>query len=171
MARRARGRFVRPAPRTKVWIGILPVETTLTAGASTLVGVLNAAALLLRPFTILRTHILVSYMSDQDTASERPFGAYGVQVVTENASGVGITALPTPAVDTDSDWFIWQALRTITVGLTSVGVDIGGDRQYNIDSKAMRKVGANDDVVIVVDEVSAVGSRIMDAGRMLVQLH
>ena len=55
--------------------------------------------------------------------------------------------------------------------LTSVGITVGGDQQYIIDSKAMRKVGANDDVVGVFDEVSAVGSRIMIAGRQLVQLH
>ena len=107
MARRARGCFVRPAPKTKVWIGIAAAEQTLGAGTSTLTSVLNAAALALRPFTILRTRLLLSYMSDQDSTSERPFGAYGEMIVTENASAVGITAIPAPSVDTDGDWYIW----------------------------------------------------------------
>ena len=175
MARRFRSRsFVRPAPRTKIWLGAGIGETTLAAGATSLIGVLNATGLALRPFTILRTRLLISYMSDQDSVSERPFGSYGEIVVTDAATAVGVTAVPNPSSitgDPDADWYVYQPVRTIVANASSVGFDLGGDQQYTIDSKAMRKVGPNDDIAIVVDEESAVGSRIVVLGRQLVQLH
>ena len=75
MARRvSRARFIRPAPRTKMWIGDNVGTTVLTAATNTLVAGLNAAALLLRPFTILRTRIVIQYRSDQQAVTELPFG-------------------------------------------------------------------------------------------------
>ena len=95
MARRRRS-FVRPAPRTKIWIGNGVNSTVLSASTVTLVGTLSAGALILRPFTILRSHLEVLYSSDQIGASEIPFGTLGEIVVTEAAAAAGIASIPDP---------------------------------------------------------------------------
>ena len=68
MANRTR-RFVRPAPKTKIWIGAGAGTTVLAASSATLVSVLNAGALALRPFTILRTRMDLLVASDQTGAA------------------------------------------------------------------------------------------------------
>ena len=42
---------------------------------------------------------------------------------------------------------------------------------YDIDSKAMRKVGPNEDVALMIEEVNAFGAVVQTTGRMLVKLH
>ena len=175
MARRVqRSRFVRPAPRTKMWIGAGVGRQTLTQSASTLLSVLGASALALRPFTVLRTHVEVLWSSDQAAVTEVPFGSYGWMVVSEAAAGVGITAIPNPSGidgDPDADWFVWQAMSTKFEFLSSVGFDGSSGSRYVIDSKAMRKVGADDQIVVLVDVQAAGGVDLVTNGRQLIQLH
>jgi len=176
MARRTRGRFVRPSPRTKIWIGSGVGSTTQASAGSVLVSSLSAGALALRPFTILRTRVVIQYESDQTGASERAQGTYGKIVVTEAASAVGVTAIPNPSGidgDPDSDWFVWQAMQNSFQFISGVGVHAGNavNREYVIDSKAMRKVGADDDIATVFDQQTSNGSILFTNGRMLIQLH
>ncbi len=174
MARRPRSRFVRPAPRTKMWIGYGVGSTTLVGSAAILVGSLGAAQLLLRPFTILRTRALLTFESDQAAVSERPIGSYGSIIVTDAASAAGVASIPSPSSlsgNPEADWFIWQALTVSFEFLSSVGFEGNVQTQYVIDSKAMRKVGPDDDLVIMADMDTASGAVIVDQGRMLIQLH
>ena len=171
MARARRTRFVRPAPKTKIWIGAGTASITLTSGAEKLMTVLNAAALALRPFTILRTRLDILFQSDQLTASEEPAGAYGRIVVTDQASGVGITALSAPIAEPDADWFVFQGMSTDFSFITAAGFDGGGGYHLTVDSKAMRKVGPNQDLVSVFELRGQGGANINVVGRTLVQLH
>ena len=171
---RTRSRFVRPPPRTKIWVGAGVGETTLAASATTLIGTAGAAILALRPFTIFRTRMDVLYRSDQAAVSESPFGTLGLIVVTDNATTVGVTAIPNPSGvsgDQDASWLVWQGLSVSFTFLSSVGFYADSGHHYTIDSKSMRKVGANDDIAIMVDQENAVGSTIVTNGRMLLQLH
>ena len=172
MARR-RGftRFVRPAPKTKIWIGWTIATTQITADASTLVSTLNAAALAFRPFTILRTRAILNVATDQTAASEFPKGALGKMVVSEEAATAGSASIPDPVADSDGDWYVWQPFEAdFVLGAAAVGFyNIGW--QYTIDSKAMRKVGNNKQVITMIEEVNAFGVDISVAGRMLIQLH
>ena len=174
MARRGRSRFVRPAPRTKMWIGFGVGSTTIVGSSDQLVASYSAAALLLRPFTILRTRALFTYESDQSAVSERPIGSIGATIVTAAAQAVGITALPDPSGitgDADADWFIWQALMVSYEFLDSTGANGNVSVQYVIDSKAMRKVGPDDDLVLVSAQETASGAVLTTNGRQLIQLH
>ena len=174
MARRSRGRFIRLAARTKMWIGAGLAETALTGSTKVLLHSLLVGALLLRPFTILRTRQLVSYGSDQEAADETPFGAYGQIVVTETASGIGVTAVPDPSSidgDPEADWFVWQACANQVNFQTAVGFANQGLNEYVIDSKAMRKVGPDDEIVGMFNQEPVVGATIILQGRMLIQLH
>ncbi len=169
-----RGRFVRPAPKTKIWIGAGVGDTTIVASTVQLISSLSAAALLLRPFTVLRSRILLFYGSDQVGVSERPIGSFGQLVVTRAASTLGVTALPDPSAisgDPDQDWFIWQANIVDFRFVSGVGFESAAGIQYVIDSKAMRKVGPNDDIVAVHSQENAVGAVLSTNGRMLIQLH
>ncbi len=174
MANRTRGRgrsFARPPARTKIWIGNRLSVVQPAGGASTLLGTLNAAALLLRPFTILRTRLLVAFRSDQTGTGETPNGAFGQIVVKETATAIGVTAIPTPLTEVDADWFIYQGLVDTIISLTSVGVVDPVGRVWEIDSKAMRKVGPQDDQALVIELDSAAGAFINIEGRQLIQLH
>ncbi len=175
MARRAaRGRFVRPAPRTKMWIGGGVGSVTLPSASDILVSSLSAGALALRPFTILRTHQLVHYFSDQFAASETVFGTFGHLVVTEQAAAIGITAIPDPSGisgDPEADWFVWQAMSDRVIRQTDVGFQSIVGVQYSIDSKAMRKVGPDDQVVTVFSQEASFGATMITNGRTLIQLH
>ena len=152
--RHRRQGFVRPPARTKMWIGVGVGSTIIASAITVLISSLSAGALLLRPFTILRTRQDILFKSDQEAADETPHGSLGQIVVTTNASGIGVTALPNSSgVDGDpgADWFVWQGL---SVGFTfgsGVAFDANAGMHYVIDSKAMRKVGPNDDIVTLYD--------------------
>ena len=163
----------RPAAKTKIWIGGGVGSDTIVGGAVQLISSFTAAALLLRPFTILRTRLLVTFQSDQTATSETPFGSFGHIVVSDAVSAIGVTAIPDPSAisgDPDADWHVWQACHHGMKSLTSVGITWGGISQYVVDSKAMRKVGPNEDLVMVFSSEN-VGADLNTNGRILVQLH
>ncbi len=174
MARRAsRARFIRPSPRTKIWIGAGVGGTTLVASAKALISSLSAGALLLRPFTILRTRMELLIESDQVAASESPAGDYGRIVVTADALGQGVNSMPDPSSidgDPDASWFVHQPCQVSFIR-TGTGLTTPAGAIYTVDSKSMRKVGPNDDVASLFSETSGVGALFQARGRMLIQLH
>ena len=173
MARR-RSRFVRPAPKTKMWIGWGVGTVVITASAVQLIASYSAGALLLRPFTILRTRGLISYESDQSATGEATIGTLGEIVVTDAATAIGATAIPDPgnlAGNPEADWFINQQVHMSYDLATAVGFQSGIANQYMLDSKAMRKVGPDDDAVIMFSEENGKGAFLTTGGRQLIQLH
>ena len=172
MARRRPGRFVRPAPKTKIWIGAGFSRATLTTNVNHLLAFLNAGGLALRPFTILRTRLVINFRTDQQAASEAPTGAYGEIVVKETASTIGVTALPGPLTEVNSDWFIYQGVTAPFLFGDATGSSwSNGGAQYIIDSKAMRKVGPDEDVVSMIEMRATGGAFLNVEGRTLIQLH
>ncbi len=172
MARRHIRTFVRAAPKTKLWIGFGLGNITATGGAKTVLGSLNAAALASRPFTILRTRLDIRMESDQIAAVEKPIGSVGIILVTDQATAIGITAVPGPETDSDADWFVHQgtSVNFIIIG-AGTGVNSDGGHHWGVDSKAMRKVTPNKDVLVVSELLTSVGAVYGITGRMLVQLH
>ena len=171
MARRAaRTQFVRPAAKTKMWVGANVGRTVLIASSDQLIGVSNAALLLLRPFTVLRTHQHLMYSSDQLAASEAPFGSYGITIVNQKATAIGITAVPAPGTEIDENWFAYQTMALNFDFGDATGFGANG-LSIMLDSKSMRKVGPQDDIAMVTSQVAAVGAAFVVQGRMLIQLH
>ncbi len=173
MARRVvtRGRMVHGVRRQNLWLGFNIGSTTLVGSSAQLISSLNAAALALRPFTVVRTRLLVTFESDQAAVSERPIGSFGVQVVTDNATAIGITAVPQPDTDTDNDFFVYQSLIHSTIFLSSIGLQTPAQTQFVIDSKAMRKVGPGDDIAMTTELSTASGAVLVVQGRALLKLH
>ncbi len=171
MARRSRG-FVRPPARTMIWIGSNIATSTIGANTKVLFSVLSAGALLLRPFTVIRSRFVYQWRSDQAAVSEQPHGVVATLVVTETASGVGATAVPDPVSDPEAAYITYQGLIADFVFLSSVGFDGDAGHQYQVDSKSMRKVGVDDDLItIAVNSSPDHGGQLTKQGRTLIKLH
>jgi hypothetical protein len=146
---------------------------TLTSTGTALLYTASAAEDALRPYTVIRTHLYLNIASDQVVASESGLMAVGFAVVSDQASAIGITAVPTPITDLDSDaWYLHQFLSTQFTLLSAVGFTGGTNKEINVDSKAMRRVEDGFDNIVTV-EVSAGsdGIAIETAGRQLLKLH
>ena len=81
--------------------------------------------------------------------------AFGICVVSENAAGVGISAIPTPVTDVAWDgWFVHRMFALIGESASPVVTEL----RYEIDSKAMRKLDESDVVVGVVEVTDEEGT-------------
>ena len=141
--------------RLSTWLGIGIGSTTLTASGGTLTNALNAAALALRPFTIVRTYMEFMVISDQAASVESQVCAFGMAVVSDQALAIGVTAVPTPVNEIESDlWFLHQVMFARQSNLLDTAI---GPAHYSVDSKAMRRVDGDQDVAIVAEQ-SGTGS-------------
>ncbi len=168
---RSRGRL--GSRRETSWFPI-DVSFSGVGSAGIILNSLTTAEKAKRPFTILRTHLAVKLASDQLAASEVQIGAIGLAVVSDQASAIGITAVPTPLTDLGSDlWFVHQVILGSFLFGTGVGFIEPGGQVFMIDSKAMRKVNDAEDVVIVGegDTVLGDGFTFITAGRLLIKEH
>ena len=156
--------------RQTSWFQIDLAFTTQASAGSTVIYNLNAAALALRSFTVIRTHMQCFLFSDQEAAVEQQAAAFGLAIVSDQAVAVGVTAVPTPSTEAASDlWFVHKWMLADSVNLTDRAV---GGQPYSIDSKVMRRVDIGQDMVGVVERTSTGGGLILaTAGRMLVKLH
>jgi len=165
MARRARS-FVGGSKRHGEWAGSSPITSfqALAAGTAVLSQIFS-------PFvggeTVIRTRGLFSHASDQNAAVEDRVGAVGIGVVSAQAVSVGITAVPHP--DTDSGWngWLYHSYFAGRMGFASAsGFNPGMAVDIVIDSKAMRKVGDEERVVVVVQNSASTGMVFYDAIRI-----
>jgi len=159
--------------RETSWLDFPFAQTTIAAASTAaLLGSFTASALALRPFTIVRTRGILQCSSDQQAASEAWGLSYGLAVVSEQASAIGITAVPTPITDQSSDlFFVYESLYGRFQFQNATGtIESGAFKEW--DSKAMRKVNDSEDLVVVAETPAFVGSAlIIDGFRMLVKLH
>ena len=115
------------------------------------------------------------YLNSASVVGSGFSGAVGFGIVSLEAFTVGVTAMPGP-VD-DMEWPGWMFhrffdLRTITATIGD-GVNASAcDASFEIDSKAMRKIGANEVFVgmIEVTEQTSAQVEIQCDTRMLVKL-
>jgi len=171
----ARNRIVtrggRRSDRQSVWFAAAAAPAAIAASSKVLVLSLNAAGLAARPFTVVRTQVLINYESDQLAASERVHGAMGWVVVSDQAIGAGVASIPGPVTNPDAPFFVYQGLIDSFLFGSGVGFESTAGQSTQVDSKAMRKVGANEDIAIVVENAAALGATFTMEGRMLVKFH
>ncbi len=171
MARRrdfVRGAAAIAQRRLTTWVPLVPLEVTMVATGGTLIASLNAAALALRPFTVVRAHLHLGLRSDQAASIENQAVGVGLAVVSDQAVAVGVTAVPTPITDIDSEfWFLHQLLYADESNLT----DRTRSGQYmEVDSKAMRKVSAAEDIIFVGEKAGISDGVILTiGGRLLIK--
>ena len=157
--------------RDTIWVGAGWAEQNIASGA-VLFSSFGATILALRPFTVVRTRGMLLVNSDQTGATERQLGAYGMAIVSEQAVAIGVTAIPTPETDIDSDmWFLYEPFAAMQNFVSGVGIS-DGYRPQTFDSRAMRKVEDGQDFVEVVELASVSdGCTFQVQFRMLLKLH
>ncbi len=169
----ARPRRTIGSRRKTVWLDFVSTFTAtqaLAAGASILMASLNAAALSLRPFTIVRSRGMLWMATDQVAATEDPFGALGSAIVSDQASAIGITAIPTPWTDAGSSLFFQYQMMMANLQFSTAVAYTNVGRTWEIDSKAMRKVDIGQDLVLVAENGNAAhGLRFGIAMRYLIK--
>ena len=108
-----------------------------------------AAESLLDKLTIMRTRgsLLVQYTTG-DAVSEGHDWAFGMCIVSQNAAGIGVTAIPDPLIDIGWEgWFVYE-MGTVKQTTTTLDLaEVGAGVRIEIDSKAMRKLRITDNVV------------------------
>ena len=171
--RTGRAAHIVGSKRLTSWFQFTPTATAMSATGGTVLFTLNAAALALRPFTVVRTRFLMGILSDQVVADELQVAAVGMAIVSDQASAIGVTAVPTPITDLSSDlWFQHQMLYSNFTFITGAGFDQQGMVTYEVDSKAMRKVDIGQDLVVVGERGGAGdGVIVVVGGRMLVKVN
>ncbi len=154
--------------RETSWISVDPGETTLVSAGGTISASLNAAALALRPFTIVRTHLFVGLASDQTGSSERQGVGIGLAVVSDQAVLVGVSAVPTPITDNSSNlWFVHQMLWARESRVATIATP---GQFVSVDSKAMRKVEIGQDIILVAELTTfSDGCVVTCGGRILIK--
>ncbi len=111
-------------------------------------------------------------MTDQNAASEVYHGSLAMAVVSEQAAAIGVTAVPTPGTDRDSDLFFLyeEQMGEFTLGDATGFIEEHLTKEF--DSKAMRKVNNDQQIAIVAESETGGNGIIMRvAGRMLIKLH
>ncbi len=175
MARRFHGmrqRLVSQGRKTFWFSGAITESVLAVAGAAAIQTSLNAAALSLRPFTIVRTRGWYSLRSDQTAASEDQQMMIGGIVVSDQAVAIGVTAVPNPVTDDQSSWFFLEGTAQRFLFITGTGVDPNFTTRYEIDSKSMRKVEEGQDLITVVEAGgSSNGLTVVAYQRVLIKLH
>ena len=123
------------------------------------------------PATVVRCRGNISLQPDSFASDANVTGAIGMGVVSAEALGVGVSAVPEPFTDADwGGWMVWHpfSFRVEFVGNTNVVFP--ATISIPIDSKAMRKVEPNEALVFVAESFSGAYS-ISEQIRILVMLH
>ena len=161
----------RSPKRMSTWVGV-DLGVTIPANSAVLIGVFNAAALALRPATVVRFRALLHVLSDQAAVTESPKGAVGAIIVSSQATTAGIASIPDPIGDPEAPWFFWEPWALQFNFLSSVGFDGNSGNQRVVDSKSMRKINDNEDLAIVAsNSSSSEGAIVRLTGRLLLKLH
>ena len=86
---------------------------------------------------------------------ERMIGAFGIAIVTDQAFAAGISAVPTPIDEQLHDsWLFWRAIQLQAINVTETFGNAGSGRvEFEVDTKAMRKLTPNDTIYAVVQVV------------------
>ncbi len=160
--------------RDTIWIGVTATSSAVNGPNGVLLFTgLGAAALALRPFTVVRVRGMHHVSSDQEVSDELQMIALGFAVVSDEALAAGVASVPTPFTELGSDlWFSHNILTTEFLLGSAVGFsgDFGVSGEFG--SKAMRKVEDGQDIALVAETSSfSSGTLYQKAGSILLKLH
>ena len=85
-----------------------------------------------------------------DAATDSDVAAFGIIVLDQRAIGVGGASIPGPLADSGADW-LWYSLVPLDAG-GGTGSNAGSQtatRVVEIDSRAMRKMGTEEGLILV----------------------
>ena len=167
-----RGRSFRAAGprRLTSWSASTPasVYTVFAASSSILLDVFTPTV---ERQTVVRIRGIFCYRSDQISATETVLLSLGIGIVEEPAAAIGITAIPTPGAEADSElWMYHQYMSSRFVFITGVGYIHNDVTTVQVDSKAMRKMDGTQRLVVVVQNQGTSGASVLGQFRILTKL-
>ena len=110
--------------------------------------------------TIIRTRgeLLISLQTADAIGSGFTRIGVGIGIVSENAFGTGVGAVPTPLTDIAWDGWLWYWMGALMSVETPATSGVGTTARIVIDSKAMRKIKESDGVVAVIQSEAEIGA-------------
>ena len=165
MADRGRHRFSGPK-RLVEWAGVADQGYVSVAdGGATLISSLTINEVA----TIVRTRGQVSVRPNVFAADLDIVGAIGVGIVSQEAFAAGVASIPEPFSDSDwAGWFVWRSF-SMSLEFHTAASSFLRDMTFEVDSKAMRKIGHNEVVVTIAESQSGAFS-ISSPLRKLIKL-
>ena len=140
------------------WSGIIGrapgVGTTATLGS----GLITFTT----PLTIVRVRGQVLVRLEGGTAGDVYVGGCGLILATDAAVAAGAAAIPSPSDVLDAEW-LWHAWCPMETEDDTATEELGTQvLRLEIDSKAMRKVKSNMNLVFMADGIRLAGSSVSD---------
>ncbi len=127
----------------------------------------------LLPLTIVRTRGYIHISSDQTANTETQELAFAIAIVSDQASAIGVTAVPTPVADADSDlFFVYEpnVMQMQVSDATGVNAPSGVGRSF--DSKAMRKLPDGTNISAVAETAgNSAGAIVTVQASLLIKSH
>jgi len=99
--------------------------------------------------TIVRIRGSLSLLTD-DSSTPGAFGFVNVGLIVVTAAALAASGVPAPLTDIGNDWIWWECFTFGASAADVIGEEITIDRKI-VDSKAMRKVGLNEVLVLVAE--------------------
>ena len=152
-------RFVATHKRRVSWDGFNVDISNLVVGTAQFQTVLTEAILESYPTpTLVRSRGKLTVLTDP-SSSPGSFGfvTLGLIVVTSAAAAAG--GVPNPATNTGNDWLWWDSGFIGAAAADVIGEEITVDRLI-VDSKAMRKIGLNQVLILVADLQTCEGTMV-----------
>ena len=152
--------------RLTSWIG--PPDQAYVNVASAASVIISSAGFE-EPVTVMRTRGRVSILPQTEAADAIIIGAVGMAIVSTEAFAAGVASIPSPFRDADwGGWFVWRtfAFRFTFADATGFIEEGAG---FEVDSKAMRKVTANETLVVIAESQSGAFA-LFDGTRNLIKL-
>ncbi len=144
----------RGARRRTQWVGPADQQYVAVATtAKTLIGSFTPATAVpsMNNPTVVRVRGEVSITPQAFSADVTIVGAYGVAIVSTDAFAAGAASVPGPFDDADwGGWLVWRSFSRIFEFADATGF-FWGSFEQEVDSKAMRKMGSNDTMVLVAE--------------------
>ena len=129
----------------KEWGGVVFAEVNLTQTQSLLASFIESGS----PSTILRVRGQIFIKGTPDAITDDENVGLGLIVVSEQSAVVGGASLPGPIQSIQSPW-LWHQFIPLAAGTAALtGNDLGSMVRVDIDSKAMRKLGIEERLVLV----------------------
>ena len=175
MARQGSSRFPRTGARSRrqtTWLVGPQGETGVISSSVSAVLALGTQAIA-NGLTIVRTRGELFIQQQSSAAIGDGFeGAFGLGIVSENASGIGVTAIPTPLADIGWDGWLYHRLFSVKAPTSTVIDGPGSLLRVEVDSKAMRKFKSTDVLVGVleVEELGVATMQLTFRSRVLVKI-
>ena len=164
MTLRRGSRLTRSSSRRKTAWSVGPGDTspvTLTGSGSTILGAGVVPTVLSSTIVRIRGLLGLTLVAN-GAVGDGYVGAVGIGLVTSSAFAIGITALPTPITDVAWNGWMWHQFIDLRAfagqsGSGSAAI-FGFHKDYEVDSKAMRKFPDAEFTMVAIIEVVESGT-------------